>query len=61
MVTITGKKADIFYKDWVLGDIKNFNVSNDKIRFLGLIFKTDLDQGLMELYNYEKDSNVCVE
>jgi nucleoside-diphosphate-sugar epimerase len=34
------------YKDWAVGDIKAFDVSNEKIRKLGFEFKWSFDDGL---------------
>ncbi len=46
------------YDDWTIGDIKTFNVSNDKICKLGHKFKYSFDDGLYEtlswLENYLK-------
>ena len=37
---------DIEYRDWKIGDIKHFDVSNDKLRRLGFQWDTDFDDGL---------------
>lgn len=34
------------YEDWAIGDIKKFNISNDKICSLGFEFQTSFDKGL---------------
>jgi UDP-glucose 4-epimerase len=51
---IIGKKVDINYKDWVLGDIKIFNISNKKISDLGFNFKYSLEEGLKTTIDYFK-------
>lgn len=45
--SITGIKAEVEYKDWVLGDIKKFDVSNEKIKKdMEIDFITDFITGL---------------
>jgi nucleoside-diphosphate-sugar epimerase len=39
------------YNDWKKGDIKYFNVSNEKIKKLGIEFKTNFDEIIIELIN----------
>ncbi|MEI6040051.1 MAG: SDR family NAD(P)-dependent oxidoreductase [Candidatus Berkelbacteria bacterium] len=34
------------YKDWLVGDIKKFQIDNSKIRALGVDFTTDFNKGL---------------
>lgn len=36
----------IIYKPWKIGDIKVFNVSNTKIKNIGMVWKTDFNEGL---------------
>jgi UDP-glucose 4-epimerase len=36
----------IVYKDWKIGDIKVFDVSNEKVLKLGMKFETPFKQGL---------------
>jgi len=38
----------IQYKDWTIGDIKVFDVSNTKLRKLGFKFKTNFNEGLQK-------------
>ncbi|MBQ7832908.1 MAG: SDR family NAD(P)-dependent oxidoreductase [Lachnospiraceae bacterium] len=42
------------YDDWTVGDIKHFDVSNEKIKKLGFEFKTSFDQGLQETMDWLK-------
>lgn len=42
------------YDDWTVGDIKHFDVSNEKIRKLGFEFKTSFEQGLQETMDWLK-------
>jgi len=45
----------IVYKDWKIGDIKEFNVSNKKIHDLGFNFKyLNFDEGLDETLSWSK-------
>jgi len=37
------------YDDWLVGDLRFFNVSNEKINALGLVFDTDFFSRLLEL------------
>lgn len=48
----TDSKSDVIYDDWLIGDIKKFNISNSKIKNLGLNF-TDFIEGLDETINIE--------
>ena len=43
------------YDKWTMGDIRHFNVSNEKIKKLGFEFKTPFEQGLMETLNWLKE------
>jgi len=49
------------YKDWLIGDIKIFNISNSKIKKLGMSFETDffgkLQEILEEMKVYIKDAH----
>lgn len=51
------KREDLknIYDEWTVGDIKNFNVSNEKIRKLGFEFKTTFEQGLQETLDWLRD------
>ena len=42
------KRTDLspVYSDWTIGDIKKFDISNEKIRSLGFEFLTSFDEGL---------------
>lgn len=53
---LAGGKSNITYHDWKIGDIKNFEVSNQKIRDLGFEFQyLDFDHGLAKTFGwYEK-------
>lgn len=43
------------YDDWAVGDIKVFDVSNEKIKKLGHEFKWSFDEGLKETLNWLED------
>jgi UDP-glucose 4-epimerase len=45
---------NIIYHDWKKGDIKYFNVSNEKIKKLGIEFKTNFDELILDLINEYK-------
>jgi len=40
---------DHIYDDWLVGDIKMFNVDNSKIKNLGFEFSTSFEDGMEEL------------
>lgn len=42
----------IEYDDWTVGDIKHFDISNEKIKKLGYEFKTSFDDGLMQTLDW---------
>ncbi len=44
----------IKYQDWLLGDIKIFDVDNSKLKKLGFEFKTDFDKGLRFTFDWLK-------
>jgi len=48
-------RTPIEYKDWVLGDIKVFDVDNTKLKSLGFEFRTSFDQGLSKTIEWIKD------
>lgn len=48
------KKFKIIYDDWLVGDIKEFNIDNSKIKKLGMTFVTDMHPGLVEIYESMK-------
>lgn len=43
------------YDEWAIGDIRIFDIDNTKLINLGFEYKTDLEEGLRELYNFYKD------
>ena len=43
------------YDDWTVGDIKHFDISNEKVRKLGYEFKTSFEDGLSETLNWLKE------
>ncbi|MEK9569886.1 MAG: NAD-dependent epimerase/dehydratase family protein, partial [Paracoccaceae bacterium] len=45
---------EIKYEDWKLGDIKVFDVSNQKLKDLGMVWQMDFDEGLVETLNWSK-------
>lgn len=45
------KNFKIVYKDWLIGDIKEFNIDNSKIKKLGATFVTDMEPGLIATYD----------
>jgi UDP-glucose 4-epimerase len=50
------KNPQIQYGDWTPGDIKVFDISNEKIKSkLGLTFLTDFEKGLAETVNWAKE------
>jgi UDP-glucose 4-epimerase len=48
------ESVGIEYRDWKLGDIKVFNVSNDKLKKLNFQFTTDFDTGLASTLDWTK-------
>jgi len=50
------KNPKINYEDWTPGDIKVFDISNEKIRNkLGMTFLTDFEKGLVETVHWAKE------
>ncbi|MCW8930173.1 MAG: SDR family NAD(P)-dependent oxidoreductase [Gammaproteobacteria bacterium] len=50
-----GKEQEcINYHDWKLGDIKTFDVSNEKLKKLGFKFETEFDIGLKETISWTR-------
>lgn len=50
-----GSTADIIYEDWKPGDIKDFEVSHEKIKSLGFEFEyLDFNKGLKQTFNWYK-------
>lgn len=48
------RKVGIDYRDWKPGDIKVFDVSNAKLRALGMEWRTSFDEGLRETLRWTK-------
>lgn len=46
---------EIKYEDWKIGDIKIFDVSNKKLKNLGMEWKTNFDEGLRETLLWSKN------
>ena len=42
------------YQDWLIGDIKKFEISNEKLCSLGFEFQTEFTQGLQNTIQYYK-------
>ena len=49
---ITNTKSEIIYKDWKYGDIKYFDVNNDKIKKLGYDFNIDFRMQLEKIIDW---------
>lgn len=49
------ENIDITYKDWKIGDIKFFDVSNEKIKSIGAIWNNDFEKGLDETLSWSKN------
>ncbi len=45
---------ETIHKDWLVGDIKHFDISNEKIRNLGFEFQTGFDKGIDETLGWMK-------
>lgn len=56
LIEFSGKASRPIYKDWVYGDIKDFTVSNIKLRKLGFKFETSFATGLQSTWEYYKNS-----
>lgn len=48
------KNYKVVYSDWVLGDIKEFNIDNSKIKNLGMTFVTNMKPGLIATHKSMK-------
>lgn len=56
ILDIMGRKdLEIRYEDWKIGDIKEFNVDNSKIKALGMEFTTDFQDGLRKTVEWAQD------
>ncbi len=40
------------YRDWLVGDIKKFDISNEKLRSFGFEFRASFEEGLAETIKY---------
>jgi UDP-glucose 4-epimerase len=62
IVALSKGSSKIYYRDWKLGDVKDCDISNEKLLNLGFSFEyLDFDKGLEETFrwyqnNYEKIS-----
>jgi nucleoside-diphosphate-sugar epimerase len=55
IVDLAGTTSKINYEDWKIGDIKDFEVSNEKIKKLGFEFEyMDFDKGLKKTFDWYK-------
>lgn len=53
--SLAGASSNINYEDWKIGDIKDFNVSHEKIKSLGFEFQyLDFDYGLKKTFDWYK-------
>ena len=46
IIKITGSSSKIEYKDWLVGDIKKFDIDNKKVKELSIDFKVDIEKEL---------------
>jgi len=51
---IFNKEVPKEYKDWMIGDIKKFDIDNSKLRSLGFEFKTEFIDGLKKTIEWMK-------
>jgi hypothetical protein len=49
-----GKEVPIVYKDWLIGDIKDFDIDNTKIKRIGFQFDSDFDTNLKKVVDHFK-------
>jgi UDP-glucose 4-epimerase len=49
------ENIDIVYKDWKIGDIKFFDVSNEKLKSIGASWNNDFEKGLDETLSWSKN------
>jgi len=55
IINFANAKSKINYKDWKIGDIKNFDVSNEKLLKLGFKFEyLEFDKALKETFDWYK-------
>ena len=58
IVNLAGSSADVNYEDWKPGDIKDFEVSHEKIKNLGFKFEyLDFDKGLKQTFDWYNKNN----
>ena len=57
IISLANSNSKINYEDWKTGDIKEFEVSHEKIKELGFKFNyLDFDHGLQETFDWYKKS-----
>ena len=49
------ENIDIVFKDWKIGDIKFFDVSNEKLKSIGASWNNDFEKGLDETLSWSKN------
>lgn len=55
IVKLADSSSSINYEDWKTGDIKDFDVSHEKIKSLGFEFQyLNFDKGLLDTFNWYK-------
>jgi len=58
IVNLAGSSADVIYEGWKPGDIKDFEVSHEKIKNLGFKFEyLDFDKGLKQTFDWYNKNN----
>jgi UDP-glucose 4-epimerase len=57
IISLAGSVSEVKYEDWKVGDIKDFDVSHEKLKNLGFSFSyLNFDEGLKETFEwYEKE------
>ena len=56
IIVLAGAESNIIYEDWKAGDIKDFEVSHEKLKSLGFEFEyLDFDKGLKETFDWYKN------
>ena len=46
---------EIIYEDWKPGDIKHFDVANEKLKSIGFDWKVPFDEGLSNTLSWSKN------
>ncbi|UCG68645.1 MAG: NAD-dependent epimerase/dehydratase family protein, partial [Thermoplasmata archaeon] len=54
---LLNKKVPVKYDDWMVGDIKKFNIDNSKLRSLGFEFETSFKSGLKKTIQWMKTAS----